>query len=213
MMRWLTSACLAAVVFAESSARADLIVTIGSTTLEQGGTGFVDVFVRSTDGSDLLGGFGVEFAITNLSGSSSLWFSVSQNDAYLSDPNYIFVGDSSALSFPPVGVGQETAYIGGDATESLVDIQVPTSDRLLARLDLTTLTSAPSAIGDQFTISLVNSLNTFFFNSGDELPFPTTTPGTVTIAAAGVPEPSSLILAASALGAAGFLRRRRARQR
>jgi hypothetical protein len=213
--RWLVPACIAAAFFVNSAANADLVISIGSSTIAPGGTGFVDVFIRSTTGADLLNGFGAEFAISTL-GGTSLWFANPQSDAQVSSPNYIFAGDSAAAtsSTPVATIGPATTYNGVDATNSGNNVVVPSTNRLLARLDLTTLTSSPPAIGDTFTISLLNTLNTGFFNSPGPDPVPYTfTSGTVIVAASGVPEPSSLILAASALGAAGFLRRRRACKR
>ncbi|WP_197453692.1 PEP-CTERM sorting domain-containing protein [Caulifigura coniformis] len=206
VLAWLSAASLVL----PAQATADLVVTIGSTSIGEGGTGFVDVFLRSTTGTDLLNGFSFEFTASPVVGTNVLAFSDPQSDSQLNDPSYIFFGVSAAAGPPqtPVGdVGPENTYIGVDATDGGFSLFVPTTDVLLARLDLTTLSSAPAVAGDVFSIDLEDTSLTAFFNNGpDQVPY-TSFSGTVTVSA--VPEPSSLLLCAAGLGIAGMGRRRR----
>src|SRR3954467_9573050 len=74
--------------------RADLILTVGDAQLDPGGTGFVDVIVRSdSPGGDLLANAGFELLITT-SGPSRLEFSAIQPDPQFADLNYVFYLDS-----------------------------------------------------------------------------------------------------------------------
>jgi hypothetical protein len=185
------------------AAKADLIVSAADITLAPDSTGFLEVLIRSTPGTPRLDIFGVEFRIQTVVGIHRLEFVDPPSDAQLVDPSYIFAGDSAAATAgAPSGiissflVPQDT-YLGGDGTLSGAGVDVPSTDRLLVRLELTTVTALRPVAGDVFSISLVSSGNTFFrdpaFNDIDFL----SVPGTVTIVGAPtavVPEPSSILL-------------------
>ena len=192
---------LAAALVLGTHARADFVVTIGSAAVAQGGTGTVDVLIRSTGtGGDKLSSFGFEFQVTP-TGPRHLDFRNPQLDAQLGAVNYVFAGDSGDLvSTLPVGAvksvsgGTNNQFIGGDDTNSGGDVTV-TSDKLLVRLNLTAATSAAPIVGDSFTISLIPSAFTDFRSANNALiPF-TSTPGVVRIT--GVPEPSAVLLFAA----------------
>jgi hypothetical protein len=197
----IATACLAA-----ASAQADLIISIGNASIVQGGTGFLDVRIRSDNGTDVLEGFFAEFAITPLVGSSTLVFSPTQTNGQLSQSDYVFFGNSSDPA--PNNVGPPTTLIAQDAANTLPGTTIPSAAPgfLLARLDL----SGVSAVaGDSFLVSLVNSINTDFFGPSPTIFSYTSSPGTVSITGAAVPEPSSFLLMVGGMGAVGWRYRRR----
>ncbi len=183
--------------------QAGFIVSVSDLDLQPGGSGFVDVMIQSDSGSPMnLSAYNFEFRIDTL-GATRLEFVDPQPDPQLTDSSYVFSGDSADAFFSaPVGavsspVVPHDTFIGGDATLSGADVSV-SDPKLLARLDVTTVTSLPPVAGDQFTISLISSDNTVFLDSSfnnftfESLPFDST-PGTVTITQT-VPEPSGLLL-------------------
>jgi hypothetical protein len=197
-----------------SSAKADLIVDVGSLNLPVGQSGIVDVTIRST-GNDLLDTFGGEFQISTL-GGTQLEFVSPPTDTQLSDPGYLFAGDSAAaLIGPPAGIVQSNGsnnntYLGGDGTLSGNGVAVPGVATLLLHLLVTASTASPPQAGDVFTISLIPGPSTFFVDpSFSSIPV-ISNPGTVTITASTVPEPTSLLVwAFGGLVTAGAMRRRR----
>jgi hypothetical protein len=208
-----------------SSASAGLIVSVSDLTLPAGDTGFVDVNIRS-DSGDLLQFFQLELRIEPVGvPGTRLEFTAVQPDPQLTDPDYVFFGDSFAqIVGVPVGsvstaVVPGDTFSGGDFTFSFSDVVVGATDELLARLEVTADTGLPPIPGDQFTVSVI-SANSFFVDSqfslnGQFNPIPfDSTPGTVTIASATViPEPASLTL--FCLGGLGIAaaRHRRLRRR
>ena len=193
----------ALVVMISQAAQASLVVTVGDATLLTGSTGTVDVMIASdTPSGDLLSFLGFEFRITT-GGPTRLDFVDPQSDFQLTDPNYLFAGDSLAAAFPPVGLVSTTivpndTIIGGDATFSGNEINVGATPLLLARLEFTASIALPPIPGDTFTIDLESSVLTFFQdNTFTDLSFSSTS-GTVTIV---IPEPSSAMLAIVALTA------------
>ena len=208
-------------------ATAELIITVGNANISQGGTGFVDVFIRSTaPNTDRLDMFGAELRIAALGGGSEqLAFVSPPTDMHLADSGYLFAGDSvNQFIGPPAGLVTTTlslndTYLGGDGTLSGVGVFVPTIDTLLLRLGLTTLTGNAPTAGDQFAISLVSSGSTFFSDPDlDDLEIgeSSTLSGGITINPADpspteVPEPSSLTLVGmlTAVGWLAHLRRQR----
>jgi hypothetical protein len=206
-------------------AAAELIVTVGNANVSQGGTGFVDVFIRSTAANtDRLDLFSAELQIASLGGGGEqLAFISPTTDAHLADPDYLFAGDSVNQAIgPPAGLATTTltpndTYLGGDGTLSGSGLFVPTVDTLLFRLGLTTLTGNAPMTGDAFAISLVLGVNTFFSNPDfDEFDLgeSSTLSGSITIDPAApdateVPEPSGLVLAGmlAGLGWLAHLRR------
>jgi hypothetical protein len=200
-------------------ARADLVVSIGSTSVAQGGTGTLDVYLSSTvdpSSPDVINDYAFTLQITpNTVGN--LAFSVSQNFGYLSVGNYVFFGNSSddvagLASPPPVGGILETTTYANDTFLSFDNTNDFSSDRLstssgsvlLATLSLdASITSA----GESFTVGLVpttgsgssiGGASSYFnvvdsnFNELSSVSF-TSTSGTVMITAASVPEPASIV--------------------
>ena len=181
-------------------AEAGLVVSIGKQNIVEGGTGFVDVTIRSDNlVGDPLTGFGFEFVITP-AGPRTLQFVDPQADLQLAQPDYVFFGNSADLiEGTPVGVvsssggGTNNRFVGGDDTDDVSDMTVM-ADRLLARLDLTAAQGVAPIAGDVFTITLLRSIFTSFDSNAGPIDF-TTVPGQVMIIGSTVPEPSSLVLA------------------
>ncbi len=197
-------------------ARSAFIITVGDQTILERGTGTVDVTIRSTDlvSGNPLATFGFAFRITP-SGPGGLDFLNPQSDVELTDPAYVFVGNSANfVTSSPLGSVSGDSYAGGDGTFDGNAVRV-TTPKLLVRLDLT---AAAGSAGQRFTISLVNSPASTFFKDAlfDDVSY-TSVAGTVTVAPAAVPEPSTLASAASALLSSAalstvlYLRGRRAR--
>ncbi|MFI5453931.1 MAG: hypothetical protein ACHRXM_00610 [Isosphaerales bacterium] len=199
-------------------ARADFVISIGSPTIPQGGTGTLDVLLTSTAGSlspDLLNNYAFTLQIT---GPNELMFSTSQSFAYLTNSQYVFFGDSidqmntgsgGTVSTSLTGYANDT-FVGNDSTASGNPVSLTSANTatpvLLAALTLDATITSP---GDSYSISLGpssgdGSMNTSsktvfdvvdFANTGLEtssVPF-TSTSGTVMIGPASVPEPASLV--------------------
>jgi hypothetical protein len=212
-------------------AQADLIVSIGSTTVAQGGTGSIDVYLSSTanpSSPDMINDYTFTLQITpNTVGN--LAFSSSQSFGYLNSGNYVFFGNSAdyiagLTSPPPVGGILETTvyandtFLGFDNTNDFGSISLSSSSGqvLLATL---TLDASITSAGESFTVSLVpptgngsssGGASTYFnvvdssFNELSAVPF-TSTPGTVMITPSAIPEPASIVSGLTAvLILAGF---------
>lgn len=178
--------------------RADWIVTVGNLSLAQGATGYVDVTIRSDAAlGDPLNLASFQFAIDTL-GVTRLEFVDPQPDPQLADAAYVFAGDSFDAAFSvPVGTVSTTivpndTFTGGDSTLSGSDVVV-TTDRLMARLQVTAATALSPGMGDTFSIHLVPGLITSFESTGGVINY-TSIDGTVTIVASPVPEPSAIVL-------------------
>ena len=183
-----------------ASGSAGLIVSVGDLTLPAGGTGFVDVHIRS-DGSDVLSAYSFAFQIAPAGlVDTRLEFTHPQAAPQLADPAYVFSGNSVAEFLGELGTVSQTlapgdTLDGGDAV-FLGNVVLDGTDRLLARLEVTAATGMPPVAGDQFTISLLPS-SVFF---GDLLPLDwnadaSQLTGTVTISeASAIPEPASMTL-------------------
>jgi len=195
-------------------ARADFVVSIGSPTIPQGGTGTLDVFLTSNAGSsspDLLNNYAFTLQIT---GPHELQFSPSQSFGYLTSSQYVFAGDSTAQMTSSAGgttsttVYSNDTFIGNDSTFSGNPVSLSSANTpvLLAALTLDATITSP---GDSYSISLVpptgngsmasSSQTVFdvvaFSTTGMEtsaVPF-TSTSGTVMIGPSSIPEPASIV--------------------
>jgi len=157
------------------SAQAELVVTVGNLNLQPGATGSLDVFVRSTDGTDNLDTFNAELRIA-ASGGTRLEFVDPPIDAQLGDARYVFPLDNSFAAFLGAPSGMISAstpltpndtYIGGDNTRLGLGVAVPANDKLLFTLAVTADTDAAPAVGDTFTVSLIDSDFTYFLKPID----------------------------------------------
>jgi hypothetical protein len=216
---------LAAGLIWPAIAKSELILTVGNATVAQNGTGFVDVYVRSTAANtDLLDFVVAELQITS-AGATQLAFLSPANDAHLSSGDYLFHGDSAnQLTGPPAGLVLTTVttndtYLGGDGTLSGDGIFVPTVDTLLFRLGVTTLSGEKPVEGDLFTLRVILGSGTGLFTPDlEELTLGDSSrlAGLITIGPAStaseVPEPSSLLLI-GVMTAVGILARHGWRRR
>jgi len=96
--------------------KANLQISLSDAEFDSGSTGTIDVFVRSDSGADVLDGFSFEFQVDG----SGIAFSSQQLDRQLSDPNYLFAGNSQALQFPPAStvLDANTTMVTFDSTAS-----------------------------------------------------------------------------------------------
>lgn len=186
-----------------ASASANMVISIDSLTLQAGQAGDVNVWISSDAlGGELLNSFGFEFRIAT-AGSTRLEFVDPQPDSQLTESNYVFSGNSGDANVPtPVGtvstvVTPNDTFIGGDFTNDFSDVTVSSSPLLLATLRVTADTVLPPGDGDSFTVSLVDGLSTYFASNANPSLSYRSSSGTVTIQAAVVPEPSSLLIVAS----------------
>lgn len=183
--------------FSAAPARADLVLSIGSTSIAPGGTGTIDVYLTSNASAaspDLINFYGFQLQITNDgTDGTQLAFSTSQNFGYISNtslnPAYVFLGDSFDAAPPPSPVGSPSqtmypndTFTGTDSTFSGNPVSLSAGTTyLLAVLSVTSSPLAPPMAGDSFTISLMpqsgdgsvnTNPNTFFdnfnFNTGTE---------------------------------------------
>jgi hypothetical protein len=197
-------------------AEAAVIVTVNDAVIQPGGTTNLNVYIRSSDGTDLLNEFGFGFRIT--SGARRIEFVDPQSDLQLGEPDYIFAGDSAAVDTPfDVGfVSEDTVpndtYVGNDLTTSGSNVSFA-ADKLLVVLELTASAAAPPIMGDTFTVELLTDSFTYFQSTEGRLEIDATSDlsGTVTVGApvAAVPEPSSLVLFSGLAGLALVRCRRR----
>ena len=205
---------------------AAIIVSIDSTSIAVGGTGFVDVRLISTDAEQLYG-YSVEFEISSSSGRTLEFVQTLglPPDTHLADGDYVFADDgSAAITSGSSGfVGPNTTYVGIDVSDNPLGF-TGDFDRLLTRLDLTTLTGNAPLAGDVFTIQLTNANGNTYFKK-DPLFIADSDPlfdgnltlnpvfGTITItaAAAAVPEPGFALLS-GIIGLSVAIRHRRFRR-
>ncbi len=239
-MRQIGIGCLAAVLACLMAlpARAGLVISVGSTSINQGGTGSINVYLSSTANPampDQINDYTFTLQITaNTVGD--LAFSETQSFAYLSSPQYVFYNDSADYiagmnSPPPVGgtpftsIYNNDSFVGFDNTNSFNPVSLSTASGqvLLATLNLdATITS----VGESFTVALVPSFgsgsqtggaSSYFnvvdsgFNELSATPF-TSTSGTVSIIASAIPEPASIVCALTGflISASWYARRRSA---
>lgn len=243
MRRILAFALFAALAVPLSAAKADptFNIQIGSTSLNPGGSGYIDVMITADtpDATLDLYSYAFSFLIEPVGQTHTLSFSNPQGRDYLSNPllNYVFLGSSAAFGndgFPPTNPfgdlyagpiknpvsGPYDGYRGGDLSSTSDNIALTSGTAyLLVRLDITaTLGSLPEP-GDVFNISLV-AADTLFQNftlDADngfvfhDIAFGSNV-GQVTINSLSVPEPATITLIAIGLPFGGvFLRRRKAK--
>ena len=234
MRRWfLATSAIAIALMLGGSARADLTITIGNVSIPEGGTGFLDVMIKSTDGSaQNLAQAGYEFlitpdinVITMMPTATTLEFTLSQPQGYMSEMGYVFPMSGNVQFMTTNGAvstvnNPNDRLSGGDNNldPGLTNVSV-TGDVLLIRLQLTAnlfmLPGIPPVVGDTFKVRLLTPSDDPFGTStlfqdqvGNDLTY-TSTIGTVTITARAVPEPGSLaMLALGAIAIGTFARRR-----
>lgn len=157
------------------------IVTVGNLDLQQGGSGYIDVTISSSDSTPFqLAQAGYSFAITSLGNDHTLEFSavydpsnmvyLEDDSSYTSDPKYVFPNSTNGAfsianlitSSPPGTPGVNNILTGGDA--NLLDLNDPglglanadiSTRDLLIRLHVTAALDSLPVVGDQFSVALV----------------------------------------------------------
>ncbi len=199
---------------ASTTSHAGLIVEFESVQMEPGRVGSIDVYVRSSDGTDLVAQYNTLFRITRISGQGILEFqpTAEQSNSETLEPNYVFFGDSNDFLSTSEDSNKNELTQGDIA---FVDVRLDAAianRRLLGRLEMIHRLPADQLstfAGAEYQVSLVR--NTTFFAREDlntlvpieEASF--TNFGTVTFAA--VPEPSSALMLLVALYSIGSRRR------
>jgi hypothetical protein len=187
------SLCLAALFLccAPGLARADIVVTVGSSSAPIGGTGSFDVNINNIGGSSSfqVSGFSVELMVAASSGITFKSADVSTTSGYI----------FGTLQAPPITFSgfPNTDFIASDSSQTspfFTTLNVGDHFGLLH----VSYSVASSATTGPFTVSIlgIGTTSQILDLSGNLIPF-TPTNGTITLTA--VPEPSSLLLLSTAL--------------
>ncbi len=215
--------CIAIVLLTSSAnVQAAIVVTVSDVNVEVGNTAWVDVFVESDQpGGEAYALAGYDLLITPVAPTvAQLAFVNPQPNAYTTQANYLFFSDSlgpaggtSTSTTPNDRYGDSDSTLDGGLTLYASPL---TSQRLLVRLQVTTMTGLPPSVGDSFDITF-NQAPAFSFitpvDIGSPLAFDFASSklvGRVNVVSA-VPEPSCFALC-SLLGltCVGYRSRRRA---
>ncbi len=204
-----------------SPAKADFIITGGTATVAQGGSGTVDFLITATHGSSL-GAFNLTLQINVISGNaiSDLTFSqASAQPAVYNQSNYVFAGsgpfvspgnsfDGNLGAASIWGIpnnannsGQNPRIYGSDSTYDGTSATITSANNLLVSVGFTANLGTP--LTSEFSISLVGGVDNTAFYANNSGPTPTglvhyrstAADITVTPAIANTPAPSSLALA------------------
>jgi hypothetical protein len=206
----------------ESRVSADVIVEFLDAEIVAGGRGYVDLLI-SSNSSDTLFLASFKLQITPVSSVvSQLYFRDSfieadptnplyQMNSEQADAEYVFAASvPDTTNFTAIrDLTDPTIFIGSDTTSTGVSATLSGTKKLLARVELESVTLHPeAAIGESFLISLVNDGATYFCDDQmNDLPISTSSfsnYGTIRVAA---PEPSTFALLAVGLAlVAGFRR-------
>jgi hypothetical protein len=160
-----------AVLWGDAVAHAALVIEIEDTTIDAGGLGTIDIFLRS-DGtsSDNVAIASYRVAITTISESGGdLQFQASSNDIEVNrqnsleqlEPSYVFFGDANPTNFLATRQDPNRRLLqADDSTFSLIDGSftdrtIGPTNLLLARIELQHITPSPDTATGQYRISLV----------------------------------------------------------
>lgn len=207
----LLSVVIAAQALSLSTAMAGIVVTVQDAVINPNGSGYVDIFISSTDGTDTLSEFSLTLDITGDASNGALKFGSDAVQLGL-DPtlnsSYVFYNEATDGYF----AYNDTDINGVDTGVKLfvsdaysVDsgtllptgtVTLSTTPILLARIGLVHTTATPiTALGDEFdlVVSGIASGDSYFADSSG-VPYAvgdiTATNGNITIA----PEPSSIAI-------------------
>lgn len=178
------------------SVRADVVISIQSVQVAAGGSVYFDVTATANPEFNL-DNFGLKLEITSANGRV-LSFVDPQLNPHVSDGDYVLFGNSDGYEAIISGV-DSTIYTGADLrADKNIAMPLGATARLLARIEVTTLTGDAPLVGDEFLVSVV--AGTSFFDEGDVSIDFTANDGTITVTA--VPEPAtSAVLGVVAIGA------------
>lgn len=179
--------CLLVSSFSASGA---IIVQVRNATIAANGFGYVDVWIKSSDGTDNLLSAGYHFEITGSAANGVLQFrptydslimppgdaanqAISEQSVLAPDPHpYVFGADTDPANFAAVrqdASANLTQLVGGDITGSFTATTLSTTPSLLARLEIEHITPTPlAAIGDTFLLKLINNDNFTPFDFTDD---------------------------------------------
>jgi hypothetical protein len=202
-----------------------VIVSVQNGTIAAGGTGSVDVYIRSSSGSFDLYSTSYFLEITGTTTNGDLIFrddadQTSEQQTVSGSVPYVFYGNTDSTNWFATRQTLATELVGGDFTTASTGVSVGTTDLLLARLQLQHISSTPaSSVGDTFTIALKAVNETEFVDSAlPPIPFRIepasyTNVGTFTIlaGASAVPEPGGILASIAAVVVAAARYRRRGR--
>lgn len=188
-----------------SSVHAAIIVTVSDVNIEVSDTAWIDVFVESDQpGGEAYAFAGYDFLITPVAPTATqLAFVDPQPNAFTTQPNYLFAGDSfgpagtlSSVTTPNDSYGGSDSSADGGLTVYATPL---TSQKLLVRLQVTTATGLLPSVGDSFDVTFNQDPNFSFITEdifGAPLAFDAGNSkfvGRVNVISA-VPEPSSFAL-------------------
>ena len=200
--------------------RAALLITVADAPNVVVGSGTVDLVVNIS-GTDSLQAFQVTFNITG--GTNTHMEFVNQSlpgdGPTLGNPAYVFFADSAAKNPPASSFGNasggppfNTTFIGGDFTNSFSNVNIESTNNILAVLRLTVPSNLSSDGQNTFTIRLDTDPNKTSFTNIDTGPLSIDSTsklsGNITIISApttaAVPEPSTLAGACLAVATSLF---------
>ena len=207
---------LSMVCFWQSACHADVTLSLPGGVLQAGGSGTFAVTIQPTTGTELLSLYEVELLITPSAGTpgTTLAFADPQSEDFLTQPNYLFFGDSdvnqggfAATALFSTNTLRDSISVA-DFTASFNDVAL-TTPQLLFEVDLEHLipvgVNPATLAGDTYTIEA--TLLTFEDSDFDPV-VATASTGLITIVA--VPEPATAAWAG--FGVAGMVMRRRRRR-
>ena len=201
LLKDLMVASLIVMALSIAQARADLVVAVQNTQVQSGGFGKVDVLIEGMP-NDLFAIINYEFLITPVGETVGiLQFRVPQLSTEILRNDYVLGNDSGAFTSIPHNSPSNDVLIGGDATASGLDVALTSGNSLLVSMDVEHVlpfgVDPRVAVSDEFTITIQNSVNTFFLNAtfmaGPAIDLSSFgSAGTGLISMTAVPEPSIL---------------------
>jgi hypothetical protein len=199
-------------LISSGACRADFLITIGSTTVNSGGSATVDVMIY---GPELFDYYIAEFRIAplGLATPAGLRFTNPQTIDIVGNSGYVFFNDSAAFdrALTTTDLADDTLSLA-DFTVSNAGKDVSTA-QLLARLNVSALNGL--ANGTQYQISLVGTASAFEDPSLTSIDF-NSSGGLITIqnaAPQAVPVPGTLaagLIGAGLMSLVGYRRHRQA---
>ncbi len=194
--------------------RADMIIELENARRQAGQSGFIDIYVRSTD-IDQIDQYSVRFNIEHIRGQGIMEFSQIQDSYETLSTNYIFaqnsekfVSDRNENQLNRMTQSDATFFPGGVTIGSGL-----ANRRLLGRLEFSHIVPGDALAnfpGAEYRVSIVRTGDFTFFTSNDfsdsvaiaEVSYSNF--GTIQV----VPEPSAVLVLATAFSVVTFLRRR-----